>query len=96
MHAAALLIALLLLSSETSLAATLPPREDADVQTLQQLPATTTEQRIDNNADKNNRKTQAAPPNGRCSSRSGVPQVRALELLPNERAQCAYFVAQSQ
>lgn len=40
-------------------------------------------------------KSQAAIPNGkRCSDRAGVPQVRVLMLLPNERAQCTYFVAQ--
>lgn len=91
MRTAALVVVLLLLSNQTSLADEPPSAsQTTDVETLQPRPTTPADKAV---TSKTTEKSQAASPNGKCTSRSGVPQVRALVQLPNERAQCAYFVA---
>ena len=92
MRAAAVVFSLLLLGNETSLA-------DDHPGARMRLPATAADHHVairstDKIANQHKQKIQASTPNGKCSSRSGVPKVRALALLPNERAQCTYFVAQ--
>lgn len=91
MRTATLVFGLLLLGSEMSLADELPSvREEAEVEAMQRLPTTKADHSV---SIKDIQTIRAATPNGKCTGRSGVPQVRALVLLPNERAQCAYFVA---
>lgn len=104
MRVVTLVFALLLLSNETSLASPLPPLPNeqssarAQAQIKARAPALLGDQRgmHEQHLVSIPVKNLTATPNGRCAVRSGVPQVRALVLLPNERAQCIYFVALAQ